>query len=162
MKRVVMVPFILACVLFLYSPGWSAVVGTWDIQGPMTMKITAKGQKTTIIKGTMDDIWTFHEDGTFESQDAGGAWTEPTKKFTVYPDPTDISDIFEEMLSEELETDITVEEITEITCIGAEKKDGTIKGKLKISMNIYSSEYGIYGKAKISCKFVGIPADVMN
>ena len=156
--------FLLAFIVALtsYSTAWASVVGTWDIQGPMTAKITAKRQKTKIIRGTMNDIWTFHNDGKFESQDAGGTWIEPKKKFTVYLDPADISDIFSDMLSEELETDITVEQVRKMTCSGTEKKNGTIKGKLTISMNIYSSEYGIYGKATISSNFVGMPADVVN
>ena len=145
-----------------YSTAWSAVVGTWDIQGPMTAKITAKGMKSMKIKGTMDDIWTFQDNGTFESQSVGGTWIEPKKKFTVYPDPSDIMDIFADMLSEELETDITVEEVTKITCSGTEKKNGTIKGRLKVSLKIYSSEYGVHGKAAITSNFVGTPADLLN
>ena len=145
-----------------YSTAWSSVVGTWDIQGPMTAKITAKGQKTKIIKGTIDDIWTFHEDMTFESPDVGGTWIEPKKKFTVYPNPADISDIFANMLSEELDTDITVEKVTKMTCSGTEQKNGTLKGKLSISMNIYAGEYGIHGKATIASNFVGTPGDVLN
>ena len=157
---IVLVGFIVA--LSGYSTAWSSVVGTWDIQGPMTAKITAKGMKSVKINGTMDDIWTFHENGTFESSSVGGTWIEQKKKFTVYPDPSDIMDIFADMLSEELETDITVEEITKMTCSGTEKKNGTIKGSLKVSLKIYSSEYGVHGKAAITCKFVGTPADVVN
>ena len=156
--------FLLGFVVTLagYSTAWSSVVGTWDIQGPMTAKITAKGQKTKIIRGTIDDIWTFHEDRTFESPDVGGTWIEPKKKFTVYPDPADISDIFADMLSEELDTDITVEKVTKMTCSGTEQKNGTLKGKLTIAMNIYAGEYGIHGKATIASNFVGTPGDVMN
>ena len=145
-----------------YSTAWSSVVGTWDIQGPMIAKITAKGMKSMKIKGTMDDIWTFHDNGTFESQSVGGTWIEPKKKFTVYLDPSDIMDIFADMLSEELETDITVEEVTKMTCSGTEKKNGTIKGSLKVSLKIYSSEDGVHGKAAITSNFVGTPADVVN
>jgi hypothetical protein len=138
-----------------YSTAWSSVAGTWDIQGPMTAKVTAKGMKSKTIKSTMDDVWIFHDDGAFESQNVGGTWTELKKKFTVYPDPADISDVFAAMLSEELETDITVEQVTKMTCSGTEQKNGTIKGSLKVYLNIYSSEYNIHGKATISSAFIG-------
>lgn len=149
--------FLLGFVVTLagYSTAWSSVVGTWDIQGPMTAKITAKGMKSKTIKVTMDDVWIFHDDGAFESQNAGGTWIEPKKKFTVYPDPADISDIFAAMLSEQLETDIMVEQVTKMTCSGTEQKNGTIKGSLKAYLNIYSTEYGVHGKATISSTFTG-------
>jgi hypothetical protein len=156
--------FLLGFIITLagYSTAWSSVVGTWDIQGPMTAKITAKGQKTKIIRGTIDDIWTFHDNGTFESPDVAGTWIEPKKKFTVYPNPADISDVFSNMLSEELDTDITVEKVTKMTCSGTEQKNGALKGKLTIAMDIYAGEYGIRGKANITSNFVGTPGDILN
>jgi hypothetical protein len=141
--------------LAAYSTAWSSVAGTWNISGPMTAKVTAKGMKSQTIKGTIDDVWTFHDDGIFESQNAGGTWTEPKKKFTVYPDSEDISDIFAAMLTEELGTDITVEQITKMNCTGTEQKNGTIKGSLKVYLDIYSSEYDKHGKATISSSFLG-------
>jgi hypothetical protein len=155
LKKSVM--FLLGFIVTLasYSTAWSSVVGTWDIQGPMTAKVTAKGMKSQTIKASMDDIWIFHDDGTFESKNAGGYWTEPKKKFTLSPDPADISDIFAAMLSEELGTDITVEQVTKMTCSGTEQKNGTIKGSLKFTLNIYSSEYDKHGKATISSAFKG-------
>jgi hypothetical protein len=151
------VMFLLGFMLTLagYSTAWSSVVGTWDIQGPMTAKVTAKGMKSQTIKTTMDDVWTFHDDGVFESQNVGGTWTEPKKKFTLNPDAADISDIFAAMLSEQLDTDITVEQVTKMTCSGTEQKNGTIKGSLKFYLNIYSSEYGMHGKATVSSTFIG-------
>jgi hypothetical protein len=154
-KRVLTILIVLSSILAFSSPAWSSVEGIWYVQGKVTTKVSAKGHGSKTIKGNIDDIWTFNGDGDFETENIGGAWSQTKKKFTVNLDMGDIINNFEDMLSEELETDITVEEITKTTLTGTEKKNGKMSGSFKIYMNIYSSEQDIHGKAKVSGNFKG-------
>jgi hypothetical protein len=117
---------------------WSSVVGTWGMSGKVTTTVKAKGMKTKTLKGTLDsDCWTFHNDNSFESYNIGGTWNQIKTKVTVNLNDNDIISSFEEMLSEELGTDISVDAITKKTFTGTENiKKNTIKGSFKIYMNV--------------------------
>ena len=103
----------------------------------------------------MDDVWTFNSDGNFEAEDIGGAWNQTGKKFTVNLNAEDVSNNFEDMLSQGLGTDISVEAVTKMTCTGTEQKNGAMSGTFKIYMNVYSSEQNIHGQAQVSGSFKG-------
>lgn len=145
---------------------WASVVGTWEMTGKVTTTIKAKGMKSKTLKGTLDgDSWTFNGDNSFESDNIGGTWSQKKTKVTVNLDTDDIISFFEEMLSEELETDISVDAITKNTCTATENvKKKTIKGSLKIYMNIsgYDEDCDCErtGKVTVSGRYTGTPTIV--
>jgi methyltransferase-like protein len=136
LKRLFILPVSFFCVLLLTSFSWSAVQGTWTMSGNVKATAQGKGIKTTVIRGKLDgDTWTFNEDNSFESDYVGGSWSQNKKKFAIDLNDDDIISLVEEMLSEEFETDITVDGITKETCTGTENtKKNTIKGSFKINM----------------------------
>ncbi|MFZ3138560.1 MAG: hypothetical protein WA126_14345 [Thermodesulfovibrionales bacterium] len=155
LKKLIIILIVSFSIIAFSNLAWSSVVGSWQVQGKVTTKVSAKGQKSKTMKGNIDDIWTFDSDGDFETENISGTWSQTKKKFVVNLDTEDVIANFEDMLSDELETDITVEEITKMICTGTEQKNGTIKGSFKIYMNIYSSEQDIHGQAKVSGSFKG-------
>ena len=68
--------------------------------------------------------------------DMSGSWSQKKKSFIVKLDPEDISQYFEDGLSDEIGADVTVE-VTKISFTGTEQKNGTIKGTIKINMILY-------------------------
>jgi hypothetical protein len=134
----------------------ASVVGSWYVQGSVTTKVSAKGHKAKTMKTNMNDVWTFNSDGNFEAADIGGTWNQTGKKVIVNLNAEDISKNFEDMLSHGLDTDITVEEVTKMTCTGTEQKNRTVSGTFKINMNIYSSEQDVHGQAQVTGSFKGV------
>jgi hypothetical protein len=163
MFKKLLVIFIVSFSIITFSNlAWASVVGTWGMTGKVTTTIKAKGMKSKTLKGTLDgDSWTFNSDNSFESDNIGGTWSQKKTKVTVNLDTDDITSFFEEMLSEELETDISVDAITKNTCTATENtKKKTIKGSFKIYMNIsgYDEDCACErtGKATVSGSFTGI------
>jgi len=163
LRRLIILPVALFCVLLLSSFSWSAVQGTWDMTGKVTIMVKGKGIKTTVLTGLLDgDTWTFNNDNSFESDNVGGIWSQIKKKFVVNFDDDDIILFVEEMLGEEFETDITVDGITKEKFTGKENaKKNTIKGSFKIYMIGHGydekCDCNRTGKITVSGKFIGIP-----
>ena len=163
LKRLIILPVSLFCVLLLSSFSWSAVQGAWDMTGKITIMVKGKGIKTTVLRGRLDgDTWTFNDDNSFESDNVGGTWSQTGKKFFVNFDDDDITLFVEEMLSEEFETDITVDGIIKEIFKGTENtKKNTIKGSFKIYMigHGYDEKCDCdrTGKITVSGNFMGIP-----
>jgi hypothetical protein len=155
LRKLVIIPAVFCFIIAFSNLAWSSVEGSWYVQGKVTTKVSAKGQKSKIMKGGIDDFWTFDSDYDFEAEDIGGTWSQTGKKVIVSLNTEDVIANFEDMLSDELETDITVEEVTKMTFTGNEKKNGIMKGNFKIIMNIYSSENDMHGKATVSGRFKG-------
>jgi hypothetical protein len=149
-----------SCLIVAFSHlAWASVEGSWHVQGTATTKVSAKGHGTKTMKGDIDDIWTFLRNGDFATENIGGSWSQKGRKIIVNLNADDVTQNFEEMLSEELETDISVEAVTKMTFSGTEQKNGSIKGSFKIYMNIYSGEYDLHGKSTVSGSFKGTRAD---
>ncbi len=134
---------------------WASMAGNWYVQGSVTTKISAKGYKTKTLKGSINDMWIFNNDGSFETEGMGGTWTQNGKKFSINPNVDDIISNFEESLTEDIGTDINIEEITKMTVTGTESKNGKMSGTIKIYMNVYSDEFDIHGKVTFSGTFKG-------
>jgi hypothetical protein len=168
LKKLIILPVSLFCVLLLSSFSWSAVQGTWAMSGKITTTVRGKGIKTTTIPGTLDgDTWTFNDDNSFESDYVGGAWDQSKKKFVVNFNDDDIMSLIEGMLSEEFNTDITVDKITKETFSGTENtKKNTIKGTFKIYMTGYGYDEKCdcdrTGKVTVSGSFTGTPGEDLS
>ena len=69
LRKLIILPVALFCVLLLSSFSWSAVQGTWAMSGNIKTTVKGKGIKTTVIPpSTLDgDTWTFNDDNSFES-----------------------------------------------------------------------------------------------
>ena len=163
LRRVIILPVALFCVLLLSSFSWSAVLGTWAMTGNMKTTVKGKGINTTTIKSQLDgDTWTFNDDNSFESDYVAGAWSLNKKKFAIDFNGDDIMSLVEGMLSEEFETDITVDTITKETCTGMENtKKNTIKGTFKINLTGYGYDEKCdcdrTGKITVTGNFTGTP-----
>ena len=155
LKKLITILIVSFSIIAFSNLSWASVLGSWYIQGNVTIKASAKGQKSKTMKSSLDEVWTFKSNGDFETENIGGVWSQRGKKITVNLDIEDTINYFEEILSEELETDISVEQVTKMSCTGTEQKNGTIKGSFKIYMNIYSLEKNIHGKATVSGSFKG-------
>ncbi len=154
MKKIII--FSTVFIIFAFSNFvWASMAGNWYVQGNVTTKISAKGYKAMTFKGSINDIWKFNSDGSFEAEGIGGTWTQNGKKFSVNINAEDIINNFEESLTEDLETDITIEEITRMTVTGTESKNGKMSGTIKIYMNAYSDELDIHGKVTFTGTFKG-------
>jgi hypothetical protein len=160
-KKLLFILVVVLSIITFSNLAWSSVVGTWEMTGKITTTIKAKGMKSKTLKGTLDgDSWTFNSDNSFESDNIGGTWSQNKTKVTVNLDTDDIISFFEEMLSEELETDISVDAITKNTCTATENtKNKTTKGSFKIYMNIAGHDEDCdcerTGKATVSGSFTG-------
>lgn len=155
MKKLFISLTLFICSFLFYNFALASMVGNWYVQGSATTKISAKGQKTKTFKNSINDIWIFNSDGSFETEGIGGTWTQKGKKFSITLNIDDIISNFEESLTEDLGTDITIEEIIKMSVTGTEGKNGKMNGTIKIYMNVYSEELGVYGKVNFTGNFKG-------
>ena len=158
-KRLLVISIVTFSIIAFSSFAWASVEGTWDVQGKMTVKFSIKGYGSHTEKTDFSDEFTFDGDGTFDMTDMSGSWIQKKKSFVVKLDPEDISQYFEDAISNELDTDVTVE-VTKISFTGTEQKNGSIKGTLKINMKLYIVEYDITGKVAVTTTFKGTRAEV--
>lgn len=159
-RRIILKKLIIFCLSIVFAVTYSnflyaSMSGKWYVQGNITTKVSAKGYKSKTMKGSIDDIWMFNSDGSFETENINGKWSQTGKKFIINLNSEDVIANFEESLTEDLETDITIEAITKMTVTGNESKNGKMNGTIKIYMNIYSEELNIHGKAVFSGTFKG-------
>ena len=153
-KRLLVISIVTFSIVAFSSFAWASVEGTWDVQGKMTVKVSIKGYGSQTQKTNFSDEFTFDGDGAFDMTDMSGSWSQKKKSFVVKLDPEDISQYFEDSLSNEIGTDVTVE-VKKISFTGTEQKNGTIKGTLKINMILYIDEYDITGKVAVTTTFKG-------
>ena len=158
-KKFLIISIVTFSIVAFSSFAWASVEGTWDVQGKMTVKFSIKGYGSHTEKTDFSDEFTFDDGGAFDMTDMSGSWSQKKKSFVVKLDPEDISQYFEDAISNELDTDVTVE-VTKISFTGTEQKNGSIKGTLKINMKLYIVEYDITGKVAVTTTFKGTRAEV--
>jgi hypothetical protein len=153
-KRLLVISIVTFSIVAFSSFAWASVEGTWDVQGKMTVKVSIKGYGSQTQKADFSDEFTFDGDGAFDMTDMSGSWSQKKKSFVVNLDPDDVSQYFEDGLSDEIGTDVTVE-VTKISFTGTEQKNGTIKGTIKFNMILYIDDYDITGKVAVTTTFKG-------
>ena len=158
-KKFLIISIVTFSIVAFSSFAWASVEGTWDVQGKMTVKFSIKGYGSHTEKTDFSDEFTFDGGGAFDMTDMSGSWIQKKKSFVVKLDPDDISQYFEDAISDEIERDVTVE-VTKISFTGTEQKNGTIKGTLKINMKLYVDDYDfLTGKVAVTTTFKGTRAE---
>lgn len=158
-KRLLVISIVTFSIVAFSSFAWASVEGTWDVQGKMTVKVSVKGYGSHTEKADFSDELTFDDGGAFDMTDMSGSWSQKKKSFVVNLDTEDISQYFEDAISDEIGTDVTVE-VTKISFTGTEQKNGTIKGTIKINMILYIDDYDFFtGKVAVTTTFKGTRAD---
>jgi hypothetical protein len=158
-KRLLVISIVTFSIIAFSSFAWASVEGTWDVQGKMTVKFSIKGYGSHAEKTDFSDEFIFDDDGAFDMTDIAGTWSQKKKSFVVKLDPDDISQYFEDAISDEIERDVTVE-VTKISFTGTEQKNETIKGTLKINMKLYVDDYDfLTGKVAVTTTFKGTRAE---
>jgi hypothetical protein len=136
----------------------SSVLGDWDVDGKLSIKIKVDGGSSEKDKSYIYDWLTFYSNGYFDTYDFDGIWQETEKgKFFVEMYHETIELFFEDMFWEAAEIDVNVQ-VEEATFSGKLKKgkDGDIiKGKYKIKVSFSNPLNDLYGSIKMQCKFVG-------
>ena len=159
-KKFLIISIVTFSIVAFSSFAWASVEGTWDVQGKMKVKFSIKGYGSHTDTADFSDEFTFDGDGAFDMTDIEGTWIQKKKSFVVKLDPEDISQYFEDAISDEIEPDVTVE-VTKISFTGTEQKNGTIKGTLKINMKLYVDDYDLLtGKVAVTATFKGTRAEV--
>jgi hypothetical protein len=168
LKRLSIISIVAFSIVAFSSFAWASVEGTWDVQGKMTVKVSIKGFGSQTQTDYFSDEFTFAGAGAgpFDMTDMSGAWSQKKKSFTVNLDPEDISQYFEDSISNELGdefgSDVNVE-VTKISFKGTEQKNGTIKGTIKINMKLYIEDYYfITGKITATSTFKGTRAEIVG
>ena len=161
-KRLLVISIVTFSIIAFSSFAWASVEGTWDVQGKMKVKVSIKGYGSHSETTDFSDEFTFDGDGTFDMTDMSGFWSQKKKSFVVKLDPDDISQYFEDAISDEIGTDVTVE-VTKISFTGTEQKNGTIKGTLKINMILHIDDYDfLTGKVAVTTIFKGTRAGIAS
>lgn len=165
MKKHIHITILLIFLAIIIFPklALSSVEGVWNVKGMFTTRIWAEEYNskkiTKNIAGSIDDFWTFHGNGNFETEDIRGTWSQNRKKFVVNFNTEDIVKYFKGLLYEDLETNITVVEVTKIAFTGKEQENKTISGSFNIYLNvsIYKDDCDcvIDGRATVSGNFRG-------
>lgn len=123
--------------LFLgFSSGaFCSVVGTWEVSGTLTVKVTIGGHSETDTI-PFEDSFTFSSDGDFYSLDMEGTWVQRKRKFWVNIDTEELEYFFEDFIEElDYEAEFTV---TKSVFSGNESKNGsTISGRISLAMTFY-------------------------
>ncbi len=153
LRKALIISIVFLSIIALSDLGWSSVIGTWDVQGTekVTVKIRGYGSDTETVK--FYDEFAFHSNGQFEMIDMGGTWSQTGKKFTINLDPSDVAAFFEYYLGE-YGLDVSVD-VTGATLTGTEQKNGTIKGKITLNMNVYFYDLDADGTIRVSGSFSG-------
>jgi hypothetical protein len=154
LKKQFSAAIVVVSILVVSNPAWSSVVGTWDIVGKVTMKVSAEGLGSNSARGSFYDEFLFNPDGTFEMIDWSGSWSLNGKGFIIELDPLGVESSFEDSLSSEgLDADVT---LISASFIGKEGKDGsTIKGKFSMQLDIYVLNLGVSGRVSVKASFRG-------
>lgn len=133
------------------------VEGQWDMS--VTEKMNAKVKNVATVKytDTFSDVWLFSPGGEFAVDGMPmGTWTIDGNKFVVSFDEPLLELMLAADLQDEGFPDDTVVTITSTQGSGTMKKDGSLKGKYKITGEVASS--GGTGKLTVNGKFTGVQA----
>jgi hypothetical protein len=150
---------ILLCLfsLLLFSGVAKASVhGTWNMEKieKSSLKI-GKAKPVTEIEN-FSDSWTFKDNGSFQSEDFTGEWTQKGASFSVSINPEQVR-IF--IQNEFLTDGLPSVTIKKFRVYGSEKKDWTIKGKYEIKADLVFPDSST-GKLNIKGSFMGtLPYD---
>jgi hypothetical protein len=131
----------------------NTVVGTWEIDGTMKVTLSTPGYGTETELAEFYDEFTFYPNGDFEMIDMDGTWVQNKNKFTVFLDPQSVEWSFEDYFAD-FGLDLYVE-VAKITLTGTVQKDGTLKGKLTLKMDIYIYDVDLDGRVNVSGSFLG-------
>jgi len=159
---------VLVLVLLLSATAYADVVGTWDIDGIISQKISIKGLGSDGGRGRVADEFVFNQDGSFTMIDlpaGAGTWGYVKKKFAVYLDSGALETLFTDSIEDMfwyqgIDAEVQTFTITKNAFTGKENKDGTIKGKWGLAFETYLYSYplsrGFNVKYKSTITFTGI------
>ena len=151
-KLFTMIAVILS-VLAFSQLAFSSVVGTWEVHGTVTARVTIKGHSASSSSYFYDEF-TFESDGDFSTIEFDGTWTQTKRNFWVFIDSDELEDYFEDVLwYQGYDVGLTV---TKNIFKGKESKTGnTINGKWNLKMDAYFYDYGLGGKISVVTTFTG-------
>jgi len=164
MKRLIMLMTVIFSLTLFYNFATASVLGSWDVEGLMTVKVKVKG-KTATTKSYEQMLFAFNPDETFNlSEDTInilGTWKQKKKNFNVYFSLTDLQQYCDEVEHDVyMQYGITVYVLPKsITLKGTEKKDGTIKGTLTFKTSVYYVDSNKTGNMTLSYPFTGTQQD---
>ncbi|MDQ7787573.1 MAG: hypothetical protein RDU01_08185 [Thermodesulfovibrionales bacterium] len=127
-----------------------------SITNKMTLKIDGMGTQKVIDE--FQGLITLYEDGSVETGEGlFGFWIQREKKFTFYLDPEDIREYITDVLINEFETEPSEVIVTKSTYTGKIKKNGAMKGALKVYTKITTNDTMASGEVILDNKFMEIP-----
>lgn len=126
-KPLIMVVVMLSF-LALSESAFSTVVGTWEVYGTVTARVTIKGHAGSSSVEFVDEF-TFEDDGGFSMIDFNGTWTESKRSFSVFLDSEELEDYFEEELYEQEDLDVGLTVTKNVFKGKVDKLGNTINGK---------------------------------
>lgn len=161
MPRKLSIILIVSLAILVFSNlAWASVEGTWTMQGTQIVTVRIPGSPGGAAKSNFNDTFTFQADGHFKmfnwhipDTDVNDTWTQVKNKFTVNLDSKAVADYWQWVLNA-LQYNVSVTP-KKFTFTGTEQKNGTIKGKISLNMNIYFNDLKKKGSASISATFVG-------
>ncbi|MBM4312032.1 MAG: hypothetical protein FJ119_13950 [Deltaproteobacteria bacterium] len=152
MRKLLSIAIAALLVIGLSSSAWCSVVGDWDMEGKLSVKVKIDGQGSQNMKQYVYDAFTFYPNGYFEMIDADGTWTQVDKKFFIQLNHDTLEQFYEDFL-------MGAAEVTVIEAImtGTENaKTGTIKAKFKITMIFSNPLAGLYGTIQAKASLKGV------
>jgi hypothetical protein len=154
-KKIVTVLFVSIFLMAFSLQAQAYVEGVWSMD--IVEKIKAKVKGVGKYKDTdyFSDNWTFNSDKTFSIDGYEvGTWEIIGKKFYVYIDEAEISDILEQNLIDNADFPLdTTVSIYLAQASGKQNKDGSIKAKYKFQAIVEAS--GFTGKVSVKGKATG-------
>jgi len=154
-KKILTVLIVFMFIIAFAHRAHAFVEGQWNMN--VIEKISAKVKNVAAAKYTdeFSDIWSFSTDGQYAIDGMQlGTWAIDGKKFVVNLDESLLGFILATNLQDEGFPNDTVVTITSILASGTMKKDGSLKGKYKITAVVTTS--GVTGKLTVNGKFTGV------
>jgi len=164
MPRKLSIILIVSLTILVFSNlAWASVEGAWTMQGTQSVTVRIPGSPAGAAKSDFSDTFTFQADGHFKMSYwhkpgvvVNNTWTQVKNNFTVNLDSQAVADYWAWVLNA-LQYNVSVTP-KKFTFTGTEQKNGTIKGKISISMDIYFNDLKKKGSASISATCVGTKA----
>lgn len=154
-KKILTVLIVFMFIIVFAHRTHAFVEGQWNMN--VIEKISAKVKNVAAVQYTdeFSDIWSFNTDGQYAIDGMQlGTWAIDGKKFVVNLDESLLGFILATNLQDEGFPNDTVVTITSILASGTMKKDGSLKGKYKITAVVTTS--GGTGKLTVNGKFTGV------
>jgi hypothetical protein len=138
---------VLLVVLFISSPGWSSVVGSWSVQGKVRTCVTIVGHTVCQSQANVADYLTFQPDGGFTMTGGDGTWIkQPSSGFKVSLNRQQIKSYFAQY-------GITVTRVQQAGITGRTVSSVGIRGTMTLAA---SFKYGGYsGVVRSTYPFTG-------